>query len=362
MSIRHLSMSDRSRIEVYLELGWSNSRIAKEIKFSKQAISREVRRNRNRQGNYTAITADRLTKARRHQANQQFRVLSTDEKISNNDTWLTKYVIRKLKQDWSPEQIAGRLKLDHNRSISPTTIYSWIFGFSHFRYLSRHLHHIRGGNRRSRLALANRKRREEWKNAIRSIDVRPANINKRATIGHFEGDSIVSKGHNGRIVTVNERKTGYLMAGLMPRLSSEEAKLPEVDKESLRITTALRFADSVSKMFREQIVPSKQKTLTLDNGSEMAGYEWIERDSRNNKANGGKGVKVYFCHPYHSWERGSNENTNGLLRFYFPKKMDFGELTQSQLDWAVDRINNRPRKRLGYRTPRELMKRNKCLT
>ena len=103
MSIRHLSMSDRSRIEVYLELGWSISRIAGEIKFSKQAISREVRRNRNRQGNYTAITADRLTKARRHQANQQFRVLSTDEKISNNDTWLTKYVIRKLKQDWSPE-------------------------------------------------------------------------------------------------------------------------------------------------------------------------------------------------------------------------------------------------------------------
>lgn len=362
MSIRHLSMSDRSRIEVYLELGWSISRIAKEIKFSKQAISREIRRNRNRQGNYTAITADRLTKARRHQANQQFRVLSTDEKISNNDTWLTKYVIRKLKQDWSPEQIAGRLKLDHNRSISPTTIYSWIFGFSHFKYLSCHLHHIRGGNRRSRLALANRKRREEWKNAIRSIDVRPANVDKRATIGHFEGDSIVSKGHNGRIVTVNERKTGYLMAGLMPRLSSEEAKLPEVDKESLRITTALRFADSVSKMFREQIVPSKQKTLTLDNGSEMAGYEWIERDSRSNKANGGKGIKVYFCHPYHSWERGSNENTNGLLRFYFPKKMDFGELTQSQLDWAVDRINNRPRKRLGYRTPRELMKRNKCLT
>ncbi len=115
-------------------------------------------------------------------------------------------------------------------------------------------------------------------------------------------------------------------------------------------------------MFREQIVPSRQKTLTLDNGSEMAGYEWIERDSRSNKANGGKGIKVYFCHPYHSWERGSNENTNGLLRFYFPKKMDFGELTQSQLDLAVDRINNRPRKRLGYRTPRELMKRNKCLT
>ena len=81
-----------------------------------------------------------------------------------------------------------------------------------------------------------------------------------------------------------------------------------------------------------------------------------------NKANGGKGIKVYFCHPYHSWERGSNENTNGLLRFYFPKKMDFGGLTQSQLDLAVDRINNRPRKRLGYRTPRELMKRNKCLT
>ncbi|MBB1556407.1 IS30 family transposase [Candidatus Saccharibacteria bacterium] len=209
-----------------------------------------------------AITADRLTKARRHQANQQFRVLSTDEKISNNDTWLTKYVIRKLGQDWSPEQIAGRLKLDHNRSISPTTIYSWIFGFSRFRYLSCHLHHIRGGNRRSRLALANRKRREEWKNTIRSIGVRPANVDKRATIGHFEGDS------------------------------------------------------------------------------------------RDNKANGGKGVKVYFCHPYHSWERGSNENTNGLLRFYFPKKMDFGELTQSQLDWAVDRINNRPRKRLGYRTPK----------
>jgi len=124
------------------------------------------------------------------------------------------------------------------------------------------------------------------------------------------------------------------------------------EQKSLRKTLALKFADAASRLFNEQIRKKYQKTLTLDNGSEMSGFEWIERQTR---------LSVFFAHAYHSWERGTNENTNGLLRFYFPKKMTFTYLTDEIVDKAVEEINNRPRKRLGYRTPAEVMKRNGVL-
>ena len=148
--------------------------------------------------------------------------------------------------------------------------------------------------------------------------------------GHWEGDIMVScQGIPGRIGTLVERKSGYLVAFLLPNGESRG------------------FATAAAKALQK--IPKKYlQTMTLDNGSEMQSYEVLERLTP---------LSVYFAHPYHSWERGTNENTNGLLRQYFPKGSDLGLATQAQLDRAVTLLNTRPRKRLGYRTPAELFER-----
>jgi IS30 family transposase len=278
-------------------------------------------------------------------------VLSTDEKLSNHNSQLTRYVVAKLKLGWSPEQIAGRLKLTKGIRIAVQTIYDWIYLFR--KELRVYLHHIRGGYRKSRAALLNKARRADKARLERSIELRPAYIEKRDTTGHFEGDTVVGKSHSGRIATIVERRTGYLLAKLIHNESASIKALPLEEQERLRVTPALKFADYTSKLLSQQIKPKYQKTLTLDNGSEMLGFEWIERQTVS--PDNPTGIKVYFAHPYHSWERGTNENTNGLLRFYFPKKLPFTNLTDELVDKAVKAINNRPRKRLNYRTPVEVM-------
>ena len=139
----------------------------------------------------------------------------------------------------------------------------------------------------------------------------------------------------------------------MPPLTAREQALPEDEKELNRLTMSIRFADEASYALRKKIKTRCLHTLTLDNGTENNGYEWIERDIPC--------LKVYFAHPYHSWERGTNENTNGLLRQYFPKGMDFRKITQAMLDKAVTEINNRPRKCLNWMSPREKMSQNHAL-
>ena len=129
--------------------------------------------------------------------------------------------------------------------------------------------------------------------------------------------------------------------------------MPEDEKELNRLTMSMRFADEASYALKTKIKARCLHTLTLDNGTENNGYEWIERDIPR--------LKVYFAHPYHSWERGTNENTNGLLRQYFPKGMDFSKITQAMLDKAVTEINNRPRKCLNWMSPREKMSQNHAL-
>jgi IS30 family transposase len=151
---------------------------------------------------------------------------------------------------------------------------------------------------------------------------------KRSRYGHWEGDTIVGKGRSGYIATFVERKSGYLKAVKLTR------------------ATAKNFEAAAKRCFAT-VPESYRQTLTLDNGTEMSNYEEIERITA---------VKLYFANPYHSWERGTSENTNGLLRFYFPKQMSFAHLTQEQLDAAVLEINTRPRKRLGYRTPMEVFR------
>jgi len=152
----------------------------------------------------------------------------------------------------------------------------------------------------------------------------------RKSYGHWEGDTVHGRGKSGYIATFVERKSGYLLA----------YKLEDVSSLSFANATAVGM---------NQIPKKHRKTLTLDNGPEMQFAQKIERET---------GVQVYYANPYHSWERGTNENTNGLLRYFFPKKSSFKEITQEDIDRAVGLLNTRPRKRLGYRTPEEMLTRN----
>jgi len=294
--------------------------IAKLLGFHHSTISRELRRHpASNLSGYHAREARLQLKRVRLLANQHHRKLPSDER-------LVAIITKRLTRHDSPQQIAGWFKQQGRaRRVCAQTIYDWIYQYA--RHLVGHLHCRKGKYRATRESTLRKAFRNKLKET-RSIDVRPAHILFRKTYGHWEGDSVVGTTQSGSIATFVERKSGYLLAAVLP------------DK------TATSFAQ-VAKQCFATIPQSYHKTLTLDNGSEMSNYEQMERDSQ---------LQIYFAHPYHSWERGTNENTNGLLRYYFPKKMSFAHLTQQQLDAAVLEINTRPRKRLGYKTPAQVLK------
>jgi len=320
MSHHQLTQTNRIEIAVLFRTGMSYRAIATQLGFHHSTVSRELRRHTwSNPSGYDARQA-RLQLARtRLVANQHHRKLPTNTK-------LVAIVTEKLRAHYSPEQIAGWMR-DNRRTVRvcAQTIYDWLY--THARHLLIHLHCRKGKYRRTRensLRKAFRSRLREY----RSIDARPAHILKRKTYGHWEGDTVVGMAQSGSIATFVERKSGYLMARLLPDKGAQS------------------FEDAATQCFGT-VSATYRKTLTLDNGVEMSNYEEIERATA---------LHVYFAHPYHSWERGTNENTNGLLRFYFPKKMSFAHLTQEMLDVAVHEINTRPRKRLGYKTPAQVLK------
>ena len=374
MSHNHFTLSSRIKLEGFLDEGKSISYCAKQLDKNRSSIHAEISRNRlnnkeittgfssyhrgrlpipkNKYG-YNGEVANAKSNTRRKSANK------THLKLTNEDTDLTIAITRYLKKRWSPEQISARLRLGKitvsgtkpRIVIAVQTIYDWIYRFH--KELMSYLRHNRG-YRHNRLYYINKEKRKE-RQLEKGIDKRPEKVTKRIRIGDFEGDTIVGKGHGatGRIGTLTERKEGYLIAFLLPPLTKEQAALPEDEKELQRLTLGMRFADAAINALKAKIKPKYLHTLTLDNGTENNGYEWIERAISS--------LKVYFAHPYHSWERGTNENTNGLLRQYFPKGMDFREITQEMLDKAVAEINNRPRKRLNWKSPQEKMWQNAAL-
>ena len=343
MSHRHITKENRIEIRALLNAPKNYREIAKQLGFHPSTIGREIKRN-TINGRYHFIWANLAAQQRRKAANQYKRVLTTnpDRKRWNHLTCTVEKKIRGL--HWSPEQVSGWVKARRGITIAAQTIYDWIYGFA--KHLRAFLHHVRGGYRKSRERYVLKKQRDARK-AEKGINKRPAHIDKRTRYGHWEGDTIIGKGSSGRIATLVERKSGYLIAFLISRLSGELMRLDEIELEVRRLTMNLRFADGVTDTINRSVRREYQKTLTLDNGSENAGYEWIEK---------GTNLEVFFANAYHSWERGTNENTNGLLRFYFPKEMSFEYLTQEDVDKAVKLLNNRPRKRLHYRTPREVFR------
>lgn len=315
----HLTQQQRIELSLMVQLGHTQRSTALVLGVSPSTICRELRRNRKVTGQYHAIHARLQTEARRCGANQLKRKLLAG-------SVLVEQIVRKLTHEqWSPDQIAVWLKR-HRRtaSVCSQTIYDWL-------YTTRQdlLQYLRSQKQHYRRTRANTLRRQQRRALFvaRRIDKRPASVTGRKYYGHWEGDTVVSsRGKVGRIGTVVERKSGYLRAFLLPNGNSDN------------------FARGVAAALTS--IPARYlKTMTLDNGTEMQSYELLERLTP---------LKVFFAYPYHSWERGTNENTNGLLRQYFPKGSNLGLVTQEQLDHAVTLLNTRPRKRLGYRTPADV--------
>jgi IS30 family transposase len=257
---------------------------------------------------YDARAVRRKKRMKRINAMESIRVLKGA---------LLRTVLRMLKEHQSPEQIGGVLG-----TVSASTIYRYIQGRA--PHLKQFLRQKKGRYRRKRGTKIRERARERAKK--RRIDERPKIVERRGRIGDWEGDTVQGNDKRVRIVTFVERRSGYLIAYLLPKMRSE-----------LLISLALRYFRCTPR--------TKRKTFTLDNGPEFSDWERLEKRS---------GATVYFAYPYRFWERGSNENTNGLLRQYFPRTLDFNLITAQELAHVVRRLNDRPRKRLNFKSPRQI--------
>ena len=323
MSYNHITSFQRNEISALLRAGLKQNKIAELLGKTPSAICQELKRNPadNKTG-YDARIAKEKTKRRRIRANERFK------KAGNNE-WIRRYIVRNTKKYWSPEQISGRIKRkwpdDRSRHIGKDSVYEYLY--NERKDLVKYLRCQKGKYRRRYGTRIREKQREEHKK--KRIDKRPKIVEKRGRIGDWEGDTIVGK-DKSHILTHVDRKSGYAMAD----------KLVRGLAELTRIKTQERFS---------KLPKNKRHTITYDNGSTFAEHELTEKKA---------GVNIYFAWPYHSWERGCNENFNGLLRQFFPKKSSFAIVTQEQIEKAVKLINNRPRKRLGYLTPNEVFCQN----
>src|SRR3989338_6955693 len=283
MTYKHFTRDDRVKLSALLKAGTEREEIGRILNKDPVSIWREVRRG-SVDGKYLPSISKREAEERK----------THRKKKIENDLWLKKYIITHLKLYWSPEQIAGRLRRE-GVVICHETIYGFII---RHRKLKKYLRCQKGRYRRRHGTIPREKAREYGKK--RWIGERPEVINERARIGDWEGDTIVGKEKTKRILTHVERVTGYLVADFLPLVSAE--------------IVAQKTIESL-KRFTKQ----KRQSITYDNGTEFSLHEIIERKTK---------ATVCFANAYHSWERGTNENTNGLIRQFFPKKSFFAKVTQ----------------------------------
>lgn len=317
----HITKEERLQIEAYSKAGKSKAATAILIGRNRSSVGRELKRNKQRGSPYLARRANRISVKRIAKANTR------PKRIVGK---LKSYVASQLKIYWSPEQIAGRWHLQYpkRQTVCHETIYQFVY--KKRPDLKTYLRCKKGKYRRRHGTNNREKRREEAKK--KRIDVRPAIVETRTRLGDWEGDTIVGREKTTHILTHADRKSGYLLAD----------KIPNATAKLVRETTTQKF---------KRIAKKNQHTTTYDNGTLFAEHETLERDTE---------MSIYFAHPYHSWERGTNENTNGLLRQFFPKGSAFDPITKRRLDLAVKLINTRPRKRLNYLTPDEVFNHNCC--
>jgi IS30 family transposase len=294
--------------------GRKQAEIARRLDRTASTISRELQRNHSRNG-YWATAAQKMADARRRHRPRVCKLQRPE---------VCRYVRERLRQRWSPDQIAARSRNDfpreRTRQVSHETVYAWI-----------RAQNAAGQNWRRYLRSSGWKRpgRENCGQipACVSIEGRPAVVDRRGRYGDWEGDTVVGKYRHGGAVTLVERKSGYLMLGRVDNLQAATVR------------------KSIATLY-QTTPPTLRKTLTLDNGKEFAEHQQLAADAA---------LKIFFAKPYCAWQRGTNENTNGLIRQFFPKGTDLAKLPEHRFTKVQLLLNNRPRKRLGYRTPLEVL-------
>ena len=306
-----LTQEQRYQIYAFLKAGFSQSAIACEINVHKSTICRELQRNRGLKG-YRPKQAHVKATNRRQGAAKYIKLAPKIIALVNS----------MIRQDFSPEQVSGSLKRNHGLMISHETIYRHLLadkanGGALYK-------HLRRSNRKRKKRYGSRNIRGQMLGRV-SIDIRPTIVDNKERIGDWEIDTVIGKNHKGALLTIVERKSKYT---LIQKLSYKRSRL---------------VADAAIDL----LAPYQDKvyTITSDNGKEFADHQRISTHLT---------AKIYFAHPYHSWERGLNENTNGLIRQYFPKNTDFKSITVESVQSVMDQLNNRPRKTLGYATPNEV--------
>jgi len=308
---QYTQLTEHQRYQIYalMKAGHNQTETAEVLGVHKSTISRELQRNRGLRG-YRPRQAQRLAQARRE---GRYR--------SRIPARLWRWVKARLRDEWSPEQISDWLSQREGVSLSHEWIYQYIYqdkadGGDLYRTLRcQKQRKKRYGSYQRRGALVN----------TVSIEKRPAIVDRKVRIGDWETDTVIGKGHQQALVTLTERKSMYTLIAHVRRRTAKAVR-----QAILRLLGGMR---------------DKVHTITSDNGKEFAEHETIA---------GALDARFYFAHPYASWERGLNENINGLIRQYFPKKMDFSTITQKQLNLVMKKLNHRPRKTPGSRTPHEV--------
>ena len=318
-----LTQKERIQIETLLSENKSKAYIAKTLNRSRSTITREVNKwVQSERDKYSADLAHWYAKA-------DYLSKRNNDKISTYKQ-LRFYVFKGLLSNWTPEQIAGKIKLDFPNdpimSISHESIYRYIYTHPQASLNKKLIKLLVRKKTRRRPVKKKRGTGSKIINQV-SIDNRPKHIDLRNEIGHWEGDLMIGKNHKSAIGTIVERKSRYT---IIVKLKSKKS-------------------DEVAKMFSKKLNQLQQifkKTMTYDNGIEMEKHQEITQKT---------GMKIYFAHPYSSWERGTNENTNGLIRRYLPKGTNFNEIDEKELMIIQQKLNNRPRKIIGFKTPKEIM-------
>lgn len=312
LNYQHLSQQERYTITALLKTGLSYAAVAREIGRNKSTISRELSRNKRPTGYYTAPVAHSYATVRRKRLRRGTNFTQAQWRI----------VLDLIKDDYSPEQISFIVNAYFGFSMSHETIYLYLL------YDKK-----KGGTLYKHLRIVPKRRRKRYNShdsrgrlaGKRMIQDRPVEIDYRTSIGHWEGDTVIGSDRHHCIVTLVERKTGFLII------------------KKIKARTVEEVNKACSEAIREHEI--NFKTITFDNGTEFHGYKKLEELFP---------VICYFANPYHSWERGTNENTNGLIRQYLPKKSCMKSITQRDCDRIAYKLNTRPRKRLGFKTPYEV--------
>lgn len=321
---KHLSQEEREIIANLLSEGSSLGDIAKAVGRNKGTISRELKRN-------CPPERRRYVPCRAHaRANERKTNANTHERLKND--LVRQYVKDGLAEGWSPEQISGRIRIDHpGQSIHHEAIYQYIYHPQNSDRLEMIQLLRRAHKKRRNKSIGRKVRKTTIPNRI-PIDARPKSVESRRYAGHWEGDSLISRKSKAALNTLVERKSRLVLITKLSRKSADETNRAVID--------------------RLKKLPAKgRQTLTLDNGTENAKHEQLSAKL---------GIRCYFARPYASWERGSNENANGLIRWYLPKGTDFRRITPEQIARVEHLLNSRPRKCLGYKTPLEVAASSRC--